>query len=111
MKMKADYWRYITEFTEGELKNMAAMKTNSMYKNCCDMAEKHLRITNPLYLSLMLNLAVYYYETLMNEAKALDILKETFDKAIGVMDDIDEQDYKEVTLLMQLMKDNMTLWS
>jgi len=30
-KMKADFWRYITEFAEGELKNMAAMKTNSNY--------------------------------------------------------------------------------
>jgi 14-3-3 protein epsilon len=68
--MKADYWRYITEFAEGEMKNMAAMKTNSNYKAACEMAEKHLRVTNPLYLSLMLNLAVYYYETLMNEEKA-----------------------------------------
>jgi len=75
------------------------------------MAEKHLRATNPLYLSLMLNLGVYYYETLMNEDKALLIMQNTFDKAIELMDDVRDQDYKEVTLLMQLMKDNMTLWS
>jgi len=75
------------------------------------MAEKHLRATNPLYLSLMLNLGVYYYETLMNEDKALLIMQNAFDKAIELMDDVRDQDYKEVTLLMQLMKDNMTLWS
>lgn len=66
-KMKADYWRYITEFADGEMKNMAAMKTNNNYQLACKLAEEHLRATNPLYLSLMLNLAVYYYETLMNE--------------------------------------------
>lgn len=38
-------------------------------------------------------------------------MEEAFDKAIEVMDDVHENDYKEVTLLMQLMKDNMTLWS
>lgn len=70
-KMKADYWRYITEFAEGEMKNMAAQKCNSTYQHACKIAEKHIRATNPLYLSLMLNLAVYYYETLMNEERAL----------------------------------------
>jgi 14-3-3 protein epsilon len=109
--MKSDYWRYITEFTEGEMKNMAAMKTNNSYQSACKLAEKHLRICNPLYLSLMLNLSVYYYEVLFNEKRATDILQETFDKAIGMMDDVLEEDYKEVTLLMQLMKDNLVLWS
>ena len=37
--------------------------------------------------------------------------RDAFDEAISDLDDIDDDFYKDATLIMQLLRDNLTLWT
>ena len=39
------------------------------------------------------------------------VAPETFDDAIAELDTLDEESYKDSTLIMQLLRDNLTLWT
>lgn len=43
--------------------------------------------------------------------QACQIAKQAFDNAIGDIDQIEEDQYKDATTIMQLIRDNLTLWS
>ena len=38
-------------------------------------------------------------------------VSQAFDDAIAELDTLDEESYKDSTLIMQLLRDNLTLWS
>jgi len=37
--------------------------------------------------------------------------REAFDEAIAEIDNIEDEFYKDATLIMQLLRDNLTLWT
>lgn len=41
----------------------------------------------------------------------LRLAKEAFDDAIAELDTLNEESYKDSTLIMQLLRDNLTLWT
>merc|ERR1711865_933832 len=63
-KMKADYWRYIAEFTSGDKKLEASSKAKLAYEEAQKVAEKDLTVTHPIRLGLALNFSVFQYEVL-----------------------------------------------
>ncbi len=42
---------------------------------------------------------------------ACELAKQAFDDAIAELDTLDEESYKDSTLIMQLLRDNLTLWT
>jgi len=62
-------------------------------------------------LGLALNYSVCFYEILKDKQKACDLAKSAFDQAIAKLDKLDEANYKDSTLIMQLLRDNLTLWT
>ena len=44
-------------------------------------------------------------------AEACAFAKQAFDDAIAELDTLDEESYKDSTLIMQLLRDNLTLWT
>merc|ERR1712039_340060 len=63
-KMKADYYRYIAEFSEGDAKSKAAESARAAYADAQAVAEKDLAVTHPIRLGLVLNFSVFQYEVL-----------------------------------------------
>ncbi|KAI4366565.1 hypothetical protein MLD38_022426 [Melastoma candidum] len=111
LKMKGDYHRYLAEFkTAGERKE-AAESTLNAYKAAQDIANTELAPTHPIRLGLALNFSVFYYEILNSPDRACTLAKQAFDEAIAELDTLGEESYKDSTLIMQLLRDNLTLWT
>ena len=67
--------------------------------------------THPNRLGLALNFSVFYYEIKNNPEQAGHLAQEAFDDAIAELDALDDEMYKDSTLIMQLLRDNLTLWT
>jgi len=111
LKMKADYYRYIAEFTDGDAKKQAAENARKAYAEAHAVAEKDLAVTHPIRLGLALNYSVFQYEVLQNQDEACKMARSAFEDAIAELDNVDEASYKDSTLIMQLLRDNLTLWT
>jgi 14-3-3 protein epsilon len=110
-KMKGDYFRYIAEFTEGEKKGQAAEKAREAYASAMEVAKADLLVTHPIRLGLALNFSVFYYEVLNQPDEACTMARQAFEDAIAELDNVSEESYKDSTLIMQLLRDNLTLWT
>ena len=105
LTMKGDYQRYLAEING--INNDEAAKS---YEAAMVAAEQ-LVPTNPIRLRLVLNFSVYNYEVLGNRETACTLAKNAFDNALAKLDNLNDQNYKDSTLLMQLLRDNVTLWT
>jgi len=110
-KMKADYWRYIAEFTADQKKKDASENARGAYQEASNAAEKDLAVTHPIRLGLALNYSVFQYEVLQNQEEACKMARVAFEDAIAELDNVTEDSYKDSTLIMQLLRDNLTLWT
>lgn len=110
-KMKGDYYRYLAEFASGNDRKEAAEKSLVAYKEASDVALSVLAPTHPIRLGLALNFSVFYYEILSSPDRACQLAKAAFDDAIAELDTLSEESYKDSTLIMQLLRDNLTLWT
>merc|ERR1712232_1039657 len=110
-KMKADYYRYIAEFSDGDKKKGAAENARAAYEEAKKVAEKDLAVTHPIRLGLALNYSVFQYEVLQQPEAACAMARAAFEDAIAELDNVGEDSYKDSTLIMQLLRDNLTLWT
>merc|ERR1712079_757254 len=110
-KMKEDYHRYLAEFATGNDRKEAAENSLVAYKAASDIAMTELPPTHPIRLGLALNFSVFYYEILNSPDRACRLAKAAFDDAIAELDTLSEESYKDSTLIMQLLRDNLTLWT
>jgi len=110
-KMKGDYFRYLAEFATGNTRKDAAEKSLAAYKAASEIANAELLPTHPMRLGLALNFSVFYYEILNSPERACQLAKEAFDNAVAETNNLDEESYKDATLILQLLRDNLTLWT
>lgn len=121
MKMTGDYYRYKVEVDDknggdgssakkdADAAYMEAMKlANGEGEGCEDVK---LKSTHPIKLGLALNYSVFHYEIQDDPSKACELAKKAFDEAIADLDTLNEDSYKDSTLIMQLLRDNLTLWT
>merc|ERR1712060_127969 len=89
-KMKADYYRYIAEFRDGDDKSKAAESARQAYEDASKVAEKDLVVTHPIRLGLALNYSVFQYEVLQNPDEACKMARTAFEDAIAELDNVAE---------------------
>jgi 14-3-3 protein beta/theta/zeta len=109
LKMCGDYYRYLAEFRVND--DNYKEKAKEYYQSALTIAEEHLAETHPTRLGLALNFSVCYYEILKQPDKACELAKKSFDAAIEKLDTLNNDSYKDSTLIMQLLRDNLTLWT
>jgi len=108
LKMAGDYYRYLAEAVSTVSNEKQAAE---YYKKAFELSQKVLEPTHPIRLGLALNYSVCFYEILKDKKKACQLAKDAFDEAISKLDKLEEADYKDSTLIMQLLRDNLTLWT
>lgn len=123
---KGDYHRYLAEFAVGDRRKESADKSLEAYKAATEVAQTELPPTHPIRLGLALNFSVFYYEILNAPDQACHLAKQAFDDAIAgkssdsqvtgnesltsnsaELDTLSEESYKDSTLIMQLLRDNL----
>ncbi|XP_065840380.1 14-3-3 protein gamma-B-like [Oscarella lobularis] len=110
LKMKGDYYRYLAETATAERADVIE-KSEDAYTKAWEKAKETLKSTHPIRLGLALNYSVFYYEIKNEQKKACEQAKMAFDDAIAELDQLNEESYKDSTLIMQLLRDNLTLWT
>lgn len=111
MFRKGDYHRYLAEFATGNDRKEASENSLVAYKAASDIAMTELPPTHPIRLGLALNFSVFYYEILNSPDRACRLARAAFDEAVGELDTLREESYKDSTLILQLIRDNLTLWT
>jgi hypothetical protein len=111
LKMKGDYYRYLAEVAGKEERDAVVENANLAYTEAYTISKEHLEATNPIRLGLALNYSVFHYEIRQCRSEACEMAKFAFDKAIAELDKLGENQYKDSTLIMQLLRDNLTLWT
>merc|ERR1711907_837691 len=109
--MKGDYHRYVAEYKADGEKDKAANQADAAYGDALAAAEKGLAVTHPIRLGLALNYSVFKYEVLQKPDEACKMARTAFEDAIAELDNVAEDSYKDSTLIMQLLRDNLTLWT
>mmetsp|Transcript_12163 Transcript_12163/g.27606 ORF Transcript_12163/g.27606 Transcript_12163/m.27606 type:complete len:256 (-) Transcript_12163:119-886(-) len=112
LKMKGDYYRYLAEFATSDKQREIAQAAHDAYEAASTIADAKLPSTHPIRLGLALNFSVFYYEVFGSPEKACALAKNAFEKAMDVMGDIINDDqYKDSASILQLLRDNLTLWT
>jgi len=110
LKMKGDYYRYLAEFTSGDRHNQVAQASLNSYKEANELSSS-LACTNPIKLGLALNFSVFYYEVMNDAATACQIANDAFQQGIQQLEKIEDDQYKDSTTILQLLKENIDMWS
>uniref|UniRef100_A0A6I8N8M0 Tyrosine 3-monooxygenase/tryptophan 5-monooxygenase activation protein gamma n=2 Tax=Ornithorhynchus anatinus TaxID=9258 RepID=A0A6I8N8M0_ORNAN len=111
LKMKGDYYRYLAEVATGEKRAAVVESSEKAYSEAHEISKEHMQPTHPIRLGLALNYSVFYYEIQNAPEQACHLAKTAFDDAIAELDTLNEDSYKDSTLIMQLLRDNLTLWT
>ena len=111
LKIKADYYRYKCEYATGKEFVEACSKAEKVYKEAYELANKDIPISSSTRLGLSLNYSVFFYEIKGLKEEACNIAKNAFDEAMKVLDDLEKFRPKETILIIQLLKENIILWS
>ncbi|XP_067125561.1 14-3-3 protein zeta isoform X3 [Centruroides vittatus] len=127
LKMKGDYYRYLAEVATGDQRSSVVEESQKAYQEAFDISvvdesqkayqeafdisKSKMQPTHPIRLGLALNFSVFYYEILNAPDRACHLAKQAFDDAIAELDTLNEDSYKDSTLIMQLLRDNLTLWT
>lgn len=111
-KLCGDYYRYCSEVIhDRNVRVNYEKKCFEHYSYALKLAHAQLAPNHPQRLSISLNYSVCLYELLGDKKQACDLAKNAFDAAIQKLDELDEVSYKDATLIMQLLRDNLTLWT
>jgi len=110
-KAQGDYYRYIAEITDDIDRTRAMNNAKKAYEDGTKIAEKELKVTSSFRLGLALNHAVFYYEIMNAPTEAVRIGRKAFEDAVREIDNLGDEGAKDAALPMQLLRDNLTLWT
>jgi len=111
LKMRGDYYRYKAEVATGDDRESIVKLSNEAYNDAYGLAKGSMASTHPIRLGLALNYSVFHYEIRNDHEEACKMAKGAFEDAINDLDAVSEDNYKDSTLIMQLLRDNLTLWT
>ena len=109
LKMIGDYYRYMAESAQGDVLSKARDGALQNYKEA-ETAGQGLHACNPIKLGLALNFSVFHYEVMKNHKVACDLADQALQDALDKIDELEEDDFRDAKSIIELLKENLTLW-
>lgn len=106
LKNKADHYRYLQEITDN---NDFTNEAKKYYTEAITLT-KGLNLTDTTYLTLYLNYSVFLHDVLNDRLSAIKNAKMILHAALKDTDEITENHQKDIIILCQMIKDNLSLW-
>ena len=72
--------------------------------------EDVLHPADPCLLGLALSHATFEFEVLKNPIQAMQIGRKAFDIGYSYLDELEEDSYKDVCMMLSILRDNLSLW-
>ena len=107
VKMVGDYYRYIAENAKDAKLEDVKAKAKTAYEEANNI---DLPACNPIKLGLALNFSVFNYEVLKDHAKACQLADDALQQALDKIDELEEDDFRDAKSIIELLKENLTLW-
>ena len=116
LKMKGDYNRYKVEVADEEdqqRREKLVQESDNAYNKAQEACKEIDSKMDPICLGLALNYSVFYYEIARKPEEACALAKKAFEEALEELQQNQDSSNsaKDSTLIMQLLQDNLTLWS
>eukprot|EP01125_Pyxidicula_operculata_P020621 TRINITY_DN7659_c0_g1_i1.p1 TRINITY_DN7659_c0_g1~~TRINITY_DN7659_c0_g1_i1.p1 ORF type:complete len:254 (-),score=14.40 TRINITY_DN7659_c0_g1_i1:56-817(-) len=114
-KLKGDYYRYLAEYTtspkEQQQRKESSSKSLDCYHAALELARKNYPASDPSILGLILNLSVLYYDIFQDVGKAIELANQAFSEAVPGLQHVQSDHFNSATVILQLIRDNLTLWT
>ena len=107
VKMVGDYYRYIAENAKGDQLESVKQEALKAYDQANKIA---LPPCNPIKLGLALNFSVFHYEVMKNHKAACELADQALQEALDKIDELEEDDFRDAKSIIELLKENLTLW-
>jgi 14-3-3 protein epsilon len=107
-KLKGDYYRYLVEVKPEDQGNVGRAK--ACYETAMRSITDAVKLSDPIYLGLVLNYCVFQYEILGLKDEAIERAETAFGEGSRGMDELDPAEYTEAAIVLQLFKDNLSIW-
>merc|ERR1711934_1257593 len=108
-KMIGDYYRYVAESATAD--KLEEVKNGALegYQHAKKLSES-LNACNPIRLGLALNFSVFYYEVMNNHKTACEYGEKALTDALEKIDEVDEETFRDAKSIIELLKENLSLW-
>ena len=93
LKMKGDYFRYISEYAQGEKHDEVAKNALGAYEEATKVTNADLPSAHPLRLGLALNFSVFHFEVMSDPEKACAMAKTAYDEGLAEAEGLSEDQY------------------
>ena len=107
--MIGDYYRYVAESASADTLEKVKAGALKGY-SAADQLSANLNACNPIRLGLALNFSVFQYEVMNDHKKACEIGEKALTEALEKIDDVDEETFRDAKSIIELLKENLSLW-
>ena len=108
-KMIGDYYRYVAESAKADRLEEVKNGANEGYKQAQALSTS-LNACNPIRLGLALNYSVFQYEVMNDHKNACDLGEKALADALEKIDEVDEETFRDAKSIIELLKENLSLW-
>lgn len=111
LKMTGDYYRYMAEVATETKKAQLAAEATQYYGQGLNAAQA-LAPTHPTRLGLALNYSVFLHEVAGQTQEAITTATDAFNNGVQQLNNVTDPNARsEAEMTLQLLQDNLTIWS
>jgi len=111
MNLKADYYRYLSETSNGDISDKYSPQAKDLYEKCIEFGKKEIPSFNPASMALYLNYTVFLNDVLKDQSNAVSIAKKVIQENIPLIDQNSAESFDKSRQIIGRMQENIKFWT